>query len=161
VLARSLATRLSASVGERMETARATKPTVSDEPARATRASPAATGEGSAAGPISHGQHPSHYWTWRLLVGGFTVEDCMAIRGCEREVVLDHALRSADAGWQVEPRWFFSSELLNTLTELIGPNDPTRIRPLLSRLPAGIRYEEVQLFLKCRSARQTSGDDLE
>ena len=107
------------------------------------------------------GQFPTHYWTWLLLSSGFTVEECMAVRGCEREVVLDHALRSVESGWSVEPRWFLSGEALSALAEVIGPDEPARIRPLLPRLPAGTRYEEVQLFLKCRSGRQTPRDRLE
>ena len=33
----------------------------------------------------------SAYWTQRLLSAGFTVEECAAIRGLSREVVLEHA----------------------------------------------------------------------
>ncbi len=38
--------------------------------------------------------HPPHYWTWRLLSAGFTVEECAAIRGLSRETVLEHAQRA-------------------------------------------------------------------
>jgi len=34
---------------------------------------------------------PSSHWTHRLLAAGFTVDECMAIRGLPREVVLEHA----------------------------------------------------------------------
>ena len=34
---------------------------------------------------------PSHYWTRRLLSAGFSVDECMAIRGLSREAVLEHA----------------------------------------------------------------------
>jgi ATP-dependent DNA helicase RecQ len=102
--------------------------------------------------PSGHpGGHPTHYWTWRLLTSGFTVEECMAVRGCDREVVLDHALRAADEGWRVEMGWFLSAETIQRLTETIGTDPPSRIRPLLPKLP-GVRYEEVQFFLKCRSS---------
>ena len=94
----------------------------------------------------------SHYWTWRVLAAGFKVEECMAIRGLAREVVLDHALRAIDAGWRVEAAWFLSPERLQAFAETIGAETPERIRPLLARLPPDTRYEEVQLFLKCRSA---------
>jgi ATP-dependent DNA helicase RecQ len=96
------------------------------------------------------GERPSHYWTWRLLSAGLTVEECAAVRGYEREVLLDHALRAADAGWQVDPHWFLSADVIQQLTDTIGNGEPERIRPLLAKLP-GVRYEEVQLFLKCRA----------
>lgn len=35
--------------------------------------------------------HHSPHWTRRLLSAGFTVDECMAIRGLTREVVLEHA----------------------------------------------------------------------
>jgi ATP-dependent DNA helicase RecQ len=38
-----------------------------------------------------HVPRPSHYWTQRLLAAGFTVDECAAIRGLTREVVLEHA----------------------------------------------------------------------
>jgi hypothetical protein len=96
------------------------------------------------------GVQPPHYWTWRLLDRGFTVEECMEIRGCERDIVLDHALRAAEAGLIVDMRWLLSNEAIEKLAQVIGPADPTRIRPLLAKLP-GLRYEEVQLYLKCRN----------
>ncbi len=34
---------------------------------------------------------PSHHWTRRLLAAGFSVDECMAIRGLSREEVLEHA----------------------------------------------------------------------
>jgi ATP-dependent DNA helicase RecQ len=93
---------------------------------------------------------PSHYWTWRLLSSGFPAEQCAAIRGLERETILNHALQAADAGWKVWPEWLLGPELLAALETVVGQDDPEQIRPLLSQLPPGTRYEEVQLFLKCR-----------
>jgi superfamily II DNA helicase RecQ len=42
----------------------------------------------SSSAPISH---PSHYWTWRLLSAGFSVEECASIRGLSCETILEHA----------------------------------------------------------------------
>jgi ATP-dependent DNA helicase RecQ len=112
-------------------------------------ASAGATGETHADGRPPETQ-PTHYWTWRLLSSGFSVEECMVVRGCERDIVLDHALRAADEGWRVEMSWLLSAETIQRLTEAIGTSAPSRIRPLLPKLP-GVRYEEVQFFLKCRS----------
>ncbi|MBN2475709.1 MAG: RecQ family ATP-dependent DNA helicase [Pirellulales bacterium] len=93
---------------------------------------------------------PSHYWTWRLLAAGFTVEQCAAIRGIEHEAVLDHALQAVESGWEVRPEWCLRRELLSALETSIGGNHPEQIRPLLDQLPPGARYEEVQLYLRCR-----------
>ncbi len=72
------------------------------------------------------------------------------IRGMSGEVVLDHALRAIDSGWVVKAEWLLDPQLMTRLAELVGPVQPERIRPLLAKLPNGTRYEEVQLFLKCR-----------
>ena len=44
--------------------------------------------------PLSPSSRPSHYWTWRLLSAGFSVEECAAIRGLSREVIEEHARRA-------------------------------------------------------------------
>ncbi len=121
-----------------------------NESARGQAARPAAVDS------ASDGVRPSHYWTWRLLSAGFSAEECAAIRGLEHEVVLDHMLRAAEGGREVRPQWCLAPELLAALEALVGEEVPQQIRPLLSRLPAGTRYEEVQLFLKCR--RQEAED---
>ena len=87
---------------------------------------------------------------WRLLAAGFAADDCAAIRGIDRDVVLDHALCAIDSGWPVDVALLLSPELRVRLDALIGHQRPERIRPLLTRLPNGTRYEEVQLYLKCR-----------
>ncbi len=98
-------------------------------------------------------ERPSHYWTWRLLAAGFTPEECATIRCLSAEVVLDHALRAADSGLEVDAAWFLSPESIARIEQALGPDSPARIRPLLERLPRGTRYEAVQLVLKSRSRR--------
>ncbi len=113
-----------------------------------------ANGAAAALAASSAGQpspcQPSHYWTWRLLAAGFAADDCVAIRGIVRDVVLDHALRAIDSGWAVEAQWLLDARLIAALAELVGDKQPERIRPLLAKLPNGTRYEEVQLYIKCR-----------
>jgi ATP-dependent DNA helicase RecQ len=125
-------------------------------PAAEVEAARAVEAPSAAARPTSSGEHtaqPSHYWTWRLLSAGFTPADCAAIRSLAPEVVLDHALRAAEAGWAIDAKWFLSSEVVARIEAVVGPSDPERIRPLLARLPRGTRYEEVQLVLKARRAQ--------
>jgi ATP-dependent DNA helicase RecQ len=93
---------------------------------------------------------PSHYWTWRLLQAGFTPTECAAARSLSEDVVLDHALRAADSGWQIDARWFLAPELIARIDQVVGAAEPSRIRPLLAKLPRGTRYEDVQLVIKSR-----------
>jgi hypothetical protein len=99
--------------------------------------------------PTDDRVRPSHYWTWRLLSAGFSAEECEAIRGIRRDVVLAHVLRAADEGLPVRAEWCLSAELLAAIRRAVPAGGPVEIRPLLDRLPPGTRYEEVQLFLKC------------
>ena len=39
---------------------------------------------------------PSSYWTHRLLAAGFTIDECAAIRGLPREVVVEHAQQAEE-----------------------------------------------------------------
>jgi hypothetical protein len=91
---------------------------------------------------------PSHYWTWRLLSQGFSPAEVAAIRSLSDDVVLDHALRAADSGSKIDAGWFLSSERIAAIRAVLGPNPPSRIRPLLDKLPRGTRYEDVQLVIK-------------
>jgi ATP-dependent DNA helicase RecQ len=113
--------------------------------------------EESAAASEPAATQASHYWTWRLLVAGFTSEECASIRGIGPEVVLDHALRAADGGLAVRGEWFLSPDKQALIEQLLAHNGTTRIRSLLDRLPRGTRYEEVLLVIKARaSAEQTA-----
>jgi hypothetical protein len=93
---------------------------------------------------------PAHYWTWRLLSKGFSAEEAAAIRRLDREVIVDHALQALEDGLPLRPEWCLTPELLAALKPLIGRTPPLSIRQLLPHLPAGTRYEEVDLYLKCR-----------
>jgi len=108
---------------------------------------------------IDPGLRPSHYWTWRLLSTGFSPEECAAIRGLQRELVVDHAIRAVDCGWPMRPEWCLDEKLISALEAAIGHETPERIRPILEHLAEGTRYEEVQLYLKCRGHKQEEDTD--
>jgi hypothetical protein len=93
---------------------------------------------------------PSFYWTWRLLFQGFSAEECLAIRGITRETLLDQLFQAAENGWEVRAAWYLSADTIVALDALVGDQPPSQIRPLLAQLPPGTRYEEVQIYLKCR-----------
>lgn len=95
---------------------------------------------------------PSHYWTWRLLSAGFSAEECEAIRGVSREVVVDHLLRALDDGLPVRAEWCLSADALAAIESAIGPEPSSELGRLWSQVP-GIPYAEVELFVKCRGQR--------
>ncbi len=142
---------------------------LSDKPDESRRVTPnAAPVLGEANGAASSKPRPapapeqpareSHYWTWRLLSAGFTGDECAEIRGLAPEVVLDHALRAADHGLEVDAGWLLAPELIDQIQRVVGSGQPTRIRALLEKLPRGTRYEHVQLVLKSRQRRVAKGD---
>lgn len=94
----------------------------------------------------------SHYWTWKVLTAGFTVDECRHIRGMSADTILDHALRAVEQGLPVDLAWFLAPREIAAIEEVVGTEPPERIRPLLAKLPQAIRYEHVQLFLRCRLA---------
>jgi ATP-dependent DNA helicase RecQ len=68
---------------------------------------PLAVAEGDAGG----GPRPSYYWTWRLLRDGFSVAECLAIRGTDRTTLLEHLVQAASHGCQVDLQWVFPAGL--------------------------------------------------
>ena len=82
--------------------------------------------------------------------GGLFARRMALARSLTTDVVLDHALRAAEAGHEIDARWFLAAELIARIEAVLGDGTPSRIRPLLEKLPRGTRYEEVQLVLKSR-----------
>jgi ATP-dependent DNA helicase RecQ len=99
---------------------------------------------------IAPHSRPSHYWTWQLLSSGYSAEECQAIRKISEESLLDHLLRAAREGLKVDPRWILTSEQRQQLTMLFGDSPAAEIQPLLSQLPEGLRYRDVQFYLLTR-----------
>ena len=138
-------------------------PTVSASVALVEQAEEATT---SPSNPFENGapappalEHPSHYWTWRLLQAGFAPHECALIRNIEPRVVLDHAVRAADEGRTVDATWFLSADLIARLEELVPAGVTPRIRALLPQLPAGTKFEDVQLFLKTRGVASSDSKE--
>ena len=96
--------------------------------------------------------HPSYYWTWRLLKAGFSLDECAAVRRLDRGVILDHALEAVENGYPVRPESCLGPGLLAALESVAAGADILQIQPIMAKLPAGTRQEEVLLFLKCRHA---------
>ena len=141
-------------MGDSFETAQAAPPEVTARVPKPVSVNPPNPSRGRSEqqrtpAPVSR---PSYYWTWRLLSEGFVAEECLAVRGITRETLLDHILQAAENGLKVRSEWCLSVETIAALDFVVGENPPKQIRPLLAHLPPGTRYEEVQLYLKCRSS---------
>jgi hypothetical protein len=94
-----------------------------------------------------------HYWTWRVLAAGFSPDECRQIRRVDDDTLFDHVLRAAREGQPVEARWLLTSDQLGVLERAVGDGSPERLKALLARLPAGIKYRDVQLYLLSRGLR--------
>ena len=64
--------------------------------------------------------------------------------------MIDHALRAADSGLEIDAAWFLAPQLVAQIREVTGDAAAGRIRPILEKLPRGTRYEDVQLVAKSR-----------
>ncbi len=93
---------------------------------------------------------PEHYWTWRLLLEGFSVVQCAAIRRLSPEQVLDHVLQAAEEGRSVLLEWFLDRRQIAAVERVMHGASDREIRPLLEQMPEGVRYEHVQLYFLCR-----------
>ncbi|NLX98574.1 MAG: RecQ family ATP-dependent DNA helicase [Rhodopirellula sp.] len=99
-------------------------------------------------------EQPSHYWTWRLLAKGFSVEESAAIRGVTSETILTHAVSAVDEGRRFDLRWCLSAELIAALESAAAAGAKLDPDALLKRLPHGTRRQEVLLFLNSPRERK-------
>jgi ATP-dependent DNA helicase RecQ len=70
--------------------------------------------------PAALADHPTHYWTWRLLEKGFTPNECAAIRGLGPSDILAHAIQAAEEGRLVQPTWFLRRDRVAALRRLLA-----------------------------------------
>ena len=99
----------------------------------------------TAAGSGSFG-HPPHYWTWRVLAAGFSLDECQQIRALERTAVLEHLLAAARGGDHCQLDWILSNECQAQLASLLSNGVPKTLEVLLSRLPRDISPLEAELY---------------
>jgi ATP-dependent DNA helicase RecQ len=140
------------SPGDALETAESAPAEVSAAVPNPPRGTPTAVSSPRSKPTPAAVNRPSYYWTWRLLSQGFPADECLAIRGIARETLLDHVFQAAENGLEVRSTWCLSAETIAALDAVVGDDRPRQIRPLLAQLPPGTRYEEVQIYLKCRSS---------
>jgi len=89
-----------------------------------------------------------HYWTWRMLHEGFSVEQCAAIRRLEVAAILDHAASALDSGWRMEPDWFLPPDCSALLQKLSTPPTPGDLQRLRQRMPQ-VPPERLELAIRC------------
>ena len=102
--------------------------------------------------PETSSIQPSFYWTWQLIVDGYSVEHIGQTRGIDRAAVFDHANRALQSGRAVQVDWLLDSEKVSALRQLIQANPDSRMPALMAQLPAGIESFELQFFMKANSS---------
>jgi len=89
-----------------------------------------------------------HYWTWRLMSEGFSIEECAAIRQLDIATVLDHANSALNAGWQVKPDWLLPPDCAVLLQELSVFPTPGDVAKLQAQMP-NVPPERLKLAIRC------------
>ena len=102
--------------------------------------------------PATTSVQPSFYWTWQLIVDGYSVEHISQTRGIDRSAIFDHANRAIESGRVVQIGWLLEPQKALVLQQLIEANPDARISALMSKLPTGIESFELQFFLKANRA---------
>ncbi len=72
---------------------------------------------------------PAHYWSWRLLADGYSVQECLQIRRLDAEQLL-HELELAAVEHPLQTTW------LERLAEQLGPAQQHRVNALIRPWPA-------------------------
>ncbi|MDB2686291.1 RecQ family ATP-dependent DNA helicase [Mariniblastus sp.] len=97
--------------------------------------------------PATTSVQPSFYWTWQLIVDGYSVEHIGQTRGLERSAIFDHANRAIESGRKVQVDWLLDPQKVSALQQLVLAHPDARISALMAELPAGIEAFELQFFL--------------
>ena len=100
-----------------------------------------------------HAIRPSYYWTWRLLSDGFSMDECLQIRGVDRKEATEHLIAAAGDGLAVEASWALSDDQMTALDQVRDSKAKiaeTEIRQILTTLPDSMTFEQVMLYLKSR-----------
>jgi ATP-dependent DNA helicase RecQ len=105
-----------------------------------------ATASGAEAG---HVRSSPHYWTWRVLSAGFTPDECRQIRRLSGEELEEHVLLAARDGQPVDPAWVLTGEQMAALEKLVDV-PVEKLPSRLAKLPPGLKYRDVQIFLLSR-----------
>ena len=81
---------------------------------------------------------------------GFSAAECREIRRLDDDTFCDHVLRAARDGRPIDARWVLTKDQVATLSAAVGDGSPQRLKEVLARLPAGIKYRDVQVYLLSR-----------
>ena len=101
--------------------------------------------------PTTSSAQPSFYWTWQLLIDGYSVEHIRQTRGIERSAIFDHANRAIESGRTVQVTWLLAPEKIAALKQLVQTHPNSRMPALMAELPSGIEPFELQFFLKANN----------
>ncbi|MBN2024600.1 MAG: RecQ family ATP-dependent DNA helicase [Pirellulales bacterium] len=103
------------------------------------------------ASPACPAEQGDSYWTWRLLAAGFSLDECVRVRGLPRETLVDHAIQAAADGRPVPVELCFDPRAMERLRRVVLPGQEEPDLATRDGLPDGISRKEVLLYLRCRS----------
>ena len=92
-----------------------------------------------------------------MLAAGFSPEECRQIRRLSDDDLAEDLLRAARDGCPVEAAWVLTREQLAALDKLVGGLPTDQLHARLAKLPIGIRYRDVQLYLLSRGLAEQNG----
>ena len=91
-----------------------------------------------------------HFWTWRLLDNGFSLDECCAIRRLPMDLVVGQALQSLEEGRTIRIDRILPPAQLAQLEQISWEDPPERVQSELSNLPFELTDGIVHLYLKSR-----------
>jgi ATP-dependent DNA helicase RecQ len=92
---------------------------------------------------------PNFYWTWKLLVDGYTPQQIEEVRRINKETLYDHVLQAAENDMPPQQEWLLSEKEIRQLKKFVTERPSKRVSTLISELPASIEPNKLLIFLKC------------
>ena len=101
--------------------------------------------------PLS--SHKAYYWTWRLLSDGYSLEECLQIRGLNRETALRHLLSAVVEGNRIPLERVLTDQELAILQQSTRGRTVSA-RRLFEELHGAVGAEAIELFLAAQPQRE-------
>ncbi len=99
--------------------------------------------------PAAGTTRPSHFWTWRLIRDGYSIEHVQAVRTMDVEAICEQLFRAVSEGLPLDPEEIFGREISQPILDFLSQHPDKKLASLLAAAPKSISRAQLVLFHKC------------
>jgi len=96
----------------------------------------------------SESVRPSYYWTWRLLMDGYTLQEVKQMRQIDSTTAVEHLIQASQNTLESDPQ-------LDQLRTFIDENSTIDRAKMISRLPKSLTPQQLMYLLQVDRAKES------